>query len=1244
MKVCNICSKQWFNDIKFCPIDGVVLEDSSPSDPLNALIGQILNHTYRIEERIGEGSVGTVFKAKHLGIGDTVAIKVIAPTHTEKSDSLMRFRREAKAARKLSHPNAVTVYDFNITDGGLLFMVMEYVNGVTVEKYLQENSPLRPQRALEILKPVTAVLDVAHNLGIIHRDLKPANLMICKDSGGNEQIKVLDFGTARLLTVEDSGSMDNVLVTLQGQVFGAPTYMSPEQALSEPVGPPTDVYTLGVVLYQMLTGTVPFSGQKSYQIMMGHINDVPERPSVRNPGLEPEFDEVILKAMSKKPEDRYQTASALANELASAISVLVTRDTQTMPKVKKAVPPVLAEQPALAAKKTTQMKAVEGAPKEDEIEKTLSDEEISLDLDPSIKVKRSSELEPVDLLEIELLPSQELISIEAKADFHRYVGQEPFLERLKAEFNSCLENRAQPIFVIGNSGTGKTALVNSLQKWAESQNIGILIGGFTEFITSSIEPLCAFKEMLGLVPETQGEFANKSSNLSTAMLRNQREEKKWDLFEWVQKEILDRVKKSPQIIVVEDLQWADNLSLEFLGYFLRNTELNRFSFVVTARAEEFDKPEHLLNQWFNHQRKYFYCQTLELGNLDQSTTSILLEATFQTIGIEQKDIETIYNVTSGNPLHLIQLISLLKDTNKISLKDNIWQVESLDVETLPKSISETTKEKLALCSSTLGNLLVLSSAIEETINLGLLEVISGKTIDSLKQTLAPAIEALLLKEEDKPQGKVLKFYHNSIRRAVYSSASLEETKKLHSSIAAAYNSLRHTRKFRVGAEFAYHNYLAGAWERAFQHGCSVVERAYQHSLLDEVIQFSRYAEDAAANLGELNKEAQESLAELKLLRLQSLLRLNRYSEAERELENVREFMQYVEDKSLLAVYHLAVITVCNRNGHYSHGIEIGSSGLVLARAVGDEETIRKLIYNIAGCHAHISKLEVAITLFENLYKMAKQAGDQSLRCAALCSVGYLNHFSGNWRQARLSLSKARQLAQEYNDPNRECLAIVFLAWVSEYENNPILLHNYYQTGLKLARTFGWASYEGYLHFIAGRRQAYSLEPEAELALELLTDSVRVMRDSKELTGQVIVAPALALLNARVNPSQESIESLRNICESLAQWGEKLNYCETLCFLATVEQENQEWESSLATYEKALDLAQNIPHVDCQWRAFGGLAKYYSNKGDTQTAKSNLTKAISVIDLLKNQFDSPEEIEMFLENKQFLYAFHKELFD
>ncbi|KAF0249236.1 MAG: serine/threonine protein kinase bacterial, partial [bacterium] len=730
MKVCNICGKQWFNDIKFCPIDGVELEDSNPASPLNTLIGQVLNHTYRVEEKIGEGTVGTVFKAKHLGIGDTVAIKVIAPAHTEKSDSLMRFRREAKAARRLSHPNAVTVYDFNITDGGLLFMVMEYVNGVTVEKYLQQNAPIRPQRALEILRPVATVLDVAHTLGIIHRDLKPANLMICKDTSGNEQIKVLDFGTARLITVEDTESLDSVLTTLQGQVFGAPIYMSPEQALSEPVGPCTDIYTLGIVLYQMLTGTVPFSGQKSYQVMMAHINDKAEPPSGRNAGLPVEFDEVIFKAIAKKPEERYQTATALAEDLSSVISVLVTRDTQAMSK------PAKTDQPLLAAKTTTEMKAVrEGITEpltEEGIEKTLSDEEVSpIRLNFPIRTEEKTLEEPIEL-DLKVLPSHELPVVEAKVDFCQYVGQQALLERLKTEFDSALENVAQPIFLIGNPGTGKTVLVNRLQDWAKSQKIEVLSGGFTEFIASSIEPLYVWKEMFGLlqISETKSNSDSKSAKLSTAMLREQREERKWQLFQRLLEELVDRSKKTPHLVILEDLQWADTLSLDFLGYLLRNTALSRFCFVGTARLEEINRPEHLFSQWFKSQEKYFYYQTIELDNFDQPTTFLLLEAVFQAIGIHQQDIESIYQKTAGNPLQLVQLISLLKDKGKISLRNNVWQVEALVAQELPSSISEITKEKLFLCPDDLTDLLVLSSAIDEVINLDLLEIITGKSVEA----------------------------------------------------------------------------------------------------------------------------------------------------------------------------------------------------------------------------------------------------------------------------------------------------------------------------------------------------------------------------------------------------------------------------------------------------------------------------------------------------------------------------------
>ncbi len=1249
MKACNICGKQWFNDIKFCPIDGVPLEDTSLTDPLAYIVGQVLNHTYKIESKIGEGSVGTVFRAKHLGIGDTVAIKIIASSKTEKSDALLRFRREAKAARRLSHPNAVTVYDFNITDGGLLFMVMEYVDGVTVEKYLQENAPLRPQRALEILRPVATVLDLAHNLGIIHRDLKPANLMICKDTSGNEQIKVLDFGTARLVANEDTESQDSVLTTLQGQVLGSPLYMSPEQALSESVTTATDIYTLGVVLYHMLAGSVPFNSPKSYQIMMAHINDTPELPSERNPGLPIEFDDVILKAMAKKPEDRYKTASAMVDDLAQVISSLVTRDTLTLPPVTEIDLEAAYKQDILDPSsylnltgklKTTEMKIDLAA----EIKRAeAKDTDLKLDIEDSLEIDSSPlDLEPLDIVDPTLSDDLSMVLVKT-ANFQKYVGQHVELDKLKTEFFSAIENVAQPIFIIGKPGTGKTVLVNSFQNWAKSQKAEILIGNFSEFISASIEPLHVWKEMLGLlpVPDWKSKEA-KSENLSTAMLREQREERKWPLFDRLVKLTLEKASGNPVLIVLEDLQWADSLSLEFLGYFLRNNELRNFYLVATVRSEEAQSPKHPFNQWLKAQERYFYYQQIELENFDQYTITLLLENIFQNVGIQQQDIEVLHEVTNGNPLHLVQLLNTLTKTNRISLHDNVWKVETLSLSNIPNTLSKMVDQKLSLCSNDLQELLFLSSAIEENIRFDLLEIITGQNSDSLTNILTPALDLLLLKEEPVSQGKVLRFYHNLIRRTIYDNIDLEKAKKLHATIASAYNSLRNTKKFRVGAEFAYHNYLAGAWERAFQHGYSVAERAWQHLMLDEVIRFSRYAEDAASNLSNLDKEAYNKLAELRLLRLQTLLRLNYYSEVEQELEQMREFMQKVESEGLSALYHLILLIICNRNGHYNHGIEIGSAGLVLARAANDEEIIRKLIYNIAGCHSHISKLEIAITLFENLYKMSKQANDQLLRAASLCSIGFLQHFCGNWKLAHASLNRARQIAQEAADPYRECLVLIFLAWIAEYEGNSLQLHAHYQHGLKLSRTYGWANYEGYLHFIAGRHQIYSIEPDLELAQELLSNSMTIMQENRELTGQVIVAPSLALLNALINPSEESIEHLRSTCESLAHWGEKLNYCETLCFLGAIEQKNQQWDNSLKTYQTALELAQNVPHLDCKWRAYFGLAEYYNHEGNIFQAGDYVSKAVDVIETLRKEFESPEQIETFMENKKSVYDLHNKL--
>ncbi|HYN26127.1 MAG TPA: protein kinase [Pyrinomonadaceae bacterium] len=282
--------------------------------PVDPLIGHTLDDKYRIEKRLGIGGMGTVYRARHLLIDRPVAIKVLNPRFVEDEAAQMRFRREARAAGRLQHTNAVGVTDFGRTSDGYVYIVMELLEGCTLREVLAKEAPLDTARAVALMLQTAAAVAAAHDAGIIHRDLKPANIFIVQNSEVPAVVKVLDFGIAKL-AAESLEDDDSKTLTLVGAMIGTPRYMSPEQCDGAELTPAADVYSLGVILYEMLSGVVPFSGSTPLAIAMKHASEEPRRPSEYLASIPPALEEVVLHALEKRPEDRPANAAEFRLEL-----------------------------------------------------------------------------------------------------------------------------------------------------------------------------------------------------------------------------------------------------------------------------------------------------------------------------------------------------------------------------------------------------------------------------------------------------------------------------------------------------------------------------------------------------------------------------------------------------------------------------------------------------------------------------------------------------------------------------------------------------------------------------------------------------------------------------------------------------------------------------------------------------------------------------------------------------------------
>ncbi|HWT00993.1 MAG TPA: protein kinase [Pyrinomonadaceae bacterium] len=323
MKYCPACKAKYEDTVSFCANDGEVLED----DP-TTIVGSVLDGQYQIESMLGKGGMGAVYRARHILLGDKVAIKVLPPQMRNNAEWLRRFRREGQAARRFRHPNAVTVYDLRTTSDGLIYMVMEFVEGHTLDAELKRRGRLTALDAFTALEPVMSVLNAAHAMGVVHRDLKPENIMLGKPGEDGQPVtKLLDLGIAKMKEIAGGEASGTTALTIAGQVLGTPFYMSPEQWGEVPddgsveIDGRADIYSLGVVIYELVAGRRPFVGLTLQELRREHVTVTP-RPLNEVVSDVPEaFGRAIARAMAKDRGRRQATAGELAAELRAALGL-----------------------------------------------------------------------------------------------------------------------------------------------------------------------------------------------------------------------------------------------------------------------------------------------------------------------------------------------------------------------------------------------------------------------------------------------------------------------------------------------------------------------------------------------------------------------------------------------------------------------------------------------------------------------------------------------------------------------------------------------------------------------------------------------------------------------------------------------------------------------------------------------------------------------------------------------------------
>jgi serine/threonine protein kinase/tetratricopeptide (TPR) repeat protein len=582
---------------------------------------------YKIVEKLGSGGMGAVFKAFDSVLEREVAIKVMHRHLLEDEKNDERFMREARAAARLVHPHVVTIHEVGKAECGR-YIVMEYIQGLPLTKILDAEGALKPERAIKLIIQILDALRSAHAMGILHRDIKPDNLLVTV----NDNVKILDFGIAKIST--------NQGLTFAGDILGTVEYMAPEQMLGELVDHRCDLYAAGVVLYQILTGRLPFVGESAVSIVFKKLNEEPAPPSYYNRDVRESLDQVVLKAIHGNGDERWSTAEAFSQALEALL------------------------------------KAGEIAP--------MAPQTGVLPLSPDLEVKAEEG--------VEFDKPNKLRAV--------FVGREKEFKKLANLLNQATRGSGQTVIIMGEAGVGKSSLATRLRNYAEHNQVWVLSGaclyqeGMDAYLPF-IDALRGFfgtqshglpdeerqklkdmvREKVPLLMEFTERFmtvvASPNPNESSAPSPNNS-----NLFEGIYLLISLLSNIRPLVLIIDDLQWADDSSLRLFHYLSREVAGNRVLLLGISRTDRYDlhhngKPAMIVDM-LARMRREGTCEQITLERLSRDECDYLIDESLISTMFPDEFYETLYRETKGNPFFVLEHLKLLRETGGILFEEGAW--------------------------------------------------------------------------------------------------------------------------------------------------------------------------------------------------------------------------------------------------------------------------------------------------------------------------------------------------------------------------------------------------------------------------------------------------------------------------------------------------------------------------------------------------------------------------------------------
>ena len=742
------------------------------NDPL---IGQRLGGC-EIVDLIGRGGMGQVYRARDEGRGHDIALKLLNLDHLEDLREIQRFQREAALAAKLDHPNIVSIYGSG-RDRGFLYLAMELVEGESLRRLLRGQGRLSLDQALAIAVQVFQALEAAHEHHIVHRDIKADNIIVQEDG----MAKVLDFGVAKM----EGGTV----LTRADEILGTVEYMAPEQILGDPIGPAADLYAAGVLLYEMLTGSLPFTGDSPATLVYHQLNEEPRAPSFLNPAVPRSADRLVLKLLDKLPENRYPSAGAAFNALAEI-------------------------------RRRHQMFAVPGLDRVESEEAEAEEEIRTRDFRPRF-VGRQAEMEALggyfDGLDrggrVIFLPGEAGVG---KTRLAEEIGRVAEERGGRTIWGACFYEQGMGSYMPFLDALGY--LFNKAENGLSDQEREEL-GRLLEQEAPELADLAVHSSTTARVRAGFAAAFGTEEDTRTARQR---------LFDTIANLLSAVAEARPLVVILEDMHWADEAALQLLQYLGRRAAETQLLFLVTYRPEELAEEEpgsgpfsRMLRQLDTENLlREVPLERLGSDEVRQLAGSLFLEAEFS-----QDFVEYLYTQSQGNPFIAVEIMKMLRHQDVLYCESGIWsvRVDFAEVQ-IPDRVNALIMQRVDQLDLELRELLQIAAVIGQNFTSRVLEAGAGLSRIALLKALFRLEKRYRLIVSVKGG---YEFSHSKIREVLYEEIPWELRCEYHRMVAAILEEQGEQGQAVEDAQLGYHLYQAEEFERAVPYLSRVGDEVYR---------------------------------------------------------------------------------------------------------------------------------------------------------------------------------------------------------------------------------------------------------------------------------------------------------------------------------------------------------------------------------------------------------------------------------